>query len=134
MKNIAQTLRKDKEMKTLWDAIEKAELGEVLEGEGPYTIFAPTNTAFSKVPSDDLNKLLGDKDELVRTLQYHIVPGKYTSKDVTGMKRAKTVNGEEVKIDTSKGVRVNDSKIIKTDIEGTNGIIHFIDTPLSPKH
>ncbi len=134
MNNIAETLRKDEEMKTLWEAIEKAELKEVLEEKGPYTIFAPTNSAFSKVPSDDLNELLGNKDELARTLKYHIVPGKYTSKDVTGMKRAKTVNGDEVEIDTSRGVRINDSKIIKSDVEGTNGIIHFIDTPLTPRH
>ena len=134
MKNIAETLREDEEMKTLWDAIEKAELEGVLEGVGPYTVFAPTNSAFSKVPSEDLDELLGNKDELINTLKYHLVRGKYTSKDVTGMEKAKTVNGDEVEIDTSRGVRVNDSKIIKSDIEGTNGIIHFIDTPLTPKH
>ena len=134
MKNIAETLRDEGQLKTLWEAIEKAHIEEVFEEKGPYTIFAPTNDAFNKISSEELNELLNDPEELVNTLKYHVVPGKYTSKDVAKMEKATSMSGEDVYVDTSKGVRVNESKIIKTDIEGTNGIIHFIDTPLTPKH
>lgn len=134
MKNIAETLRDEGQLKTLWEAIEKAHIEEVFEEKGPYTIFAPTNDAFNKISSEELNELLNDPEELVNTLKYHVVPGKYTSKDVAKMEKATSMSGEDVYVDTSKGVRVNESKIIKTDIEGTNGIIHFIDTPLIPKH
>lgn len=134
MENIAETLRNDKELEKLWDAIEKADIEYVLEEEGPYTIFAPTNEAFEKMSSDELNEFLGNKDELINTLKYHIVPGKYTSKDVSEMTEAETMTGENINIDTSKGVRVNKSNVIKTDVEGSNGVIHFIDNPLNPKN
>ncbi len=135
MKNIAETLRDDNRLKTLWLAIEKADIEEVLEEKGPYTIFAPTNDAFDKIPSDQWNELLNDPDKLVTTLKYHILPGKYTSKDVAKMKKASSMSGDDITVDTSKGVRVNESKVIETDIEGSNGVIHFIDKPLTPpKH
>jgi len=134
MKNIAETLRDEGQLKTLWDAIEKADIEEIIEEKGPYTIFAPTNDAFNKIPSDELNELLGDHDKLVNTLKYHIVPGKYTAKDVAKMEKATSMSGEDITVDTSSGVRVNESKVIKPDIEGSNGIIHFVDTPLIPKH
>jgi len=134
MKNIAETLRDEGQLKTLWEAIEKADIEEIIEEKGPYTIFAPTNDAFNKIPSDELNDLLGNHDELVNTLKNHIVVGKYTSKDVAKMEKATSMSGEEITVDTSNGVRVNESKVIKADIEGSNGIIHFVDSPLIPKH
>ncbi len=134
MKNIAEALRDEGQLKTLWQAIEKADLEEVLEEKGPYTIFAPTNNAFDEISSDDLNELLNDRDELVNTLKYHIVPGKYTSEDVAKMDKATSLTGEEITVDTSQGVRVNESKIIKTDVESSNGIIHFINKPMTPEH
>ncbi|MFP4001136.1 MAG: fasciclin domain-containing protein [Thermoplasmata archaeon] len=134
MKNIAERLRDDNRLKTLWEAIEKADIEDIIEEMGPYTIFAPTNDAFNKISSDKLEELLNDHDELVNTLKYHIVPGKYTSKDVAKMEKARSMTGEDITVDTSKGVRVNDSKLIDTDVEGSNGIIHFIDTPLTPKY
>ncbi len=133
MDNIAETLKNHKDLKKLWQAVEKADLEDVLEGKGPYTIFAPTNEAFDKMSSEDLNELLGNRNELQKVLKYHIIPGKYTSKDVAKMKKAKTMSGDNIKIDTSKGVRVNKSTVTKTDIEGTNGVIHLIDTPLTPE-
>jgi len=134
MKNIAETLRDEGQLKTLWDAIEKADLEEIIEEKGPYTIFAPTNDAFNKIPSDELNELLDNHDELVNTLKNHILMGKYTSKDVAKMEKTTSMSGEEITVDTSSGVRVNESKVIKPDIEGSNGIIHFIDTPLTTKY
>ncbi|MFW5953221.1 MAG: fasciclin domain-containing protein [Candidatus Natronoplasma sp.] len=134
MKDIADTLRDDNQLKTLWSAIEKADIEELIKEKGPYTIFAPTNDAFNKIPSDELNELLANHDELVNTLKNHIVMGKYTSTDVAKMEKTTSMSGEEINVDTSNGVRVNESKVIKPDIEGSNGIIHFVDTPLITKY
>ncbi|MBS3782716.1 MAG: fasciclin domain-containing protein [Candidatus Thermoplasmatota archaeon] len=134
MKNIIDTLRDEGELKKLWDVLENVDLSELKEGKGSYTIFAPTNDAFNKIPSDQLNDLLENPDELANTINYHTVRGKYTSKDIAKMKKATSMNGEDITIDTSNGVRVNDSKVIKPDVEASNGIIHFVDTVLTPKH
>jgi len=133
MENIAQKVKSDRNLKKLWNALEEADLEDVLEGEGPYTVFAPTNEAFEKMSEKKLNKLLGDKNELKKVLKYHIIQGKYTSRDVSKMKTARTMSGDDIKIDTKKGVKVNKSKVIKPDIECSNGEIHLIDTPLIPK-
>ncbi len=134
-KNVADTLRDEGELKKLWDVMEKADLLEKMSKEkGPYTIFAPTNAAFDKIPSDKLNELLNNREELINTINYHVVRGKYTSKDIARMKKATSINGDDIDIDTSKGVWVNKSKVIKPDVETSNGVIHFIDTMLTPKH
>ncbi|MGM0509744.1 MAG: fasciclin domain-containing protein [Thermoplasmatota archaeon] len=133
MENIAQKVKGDRNLKKLWNALEEADLEDVLEGEGPYTVFAPTNEAFEKMSERKLKKLLGDKNELKKVLKYHIIPGKYTSRDVSKMKTARTMSGDDIKINTKKGVKVNKSKVIKPDIECSNGEIHLIDTPLTPK-
>ncbi len=133
MENIAQKVKGDRNLKKLWNALEEADLEDVLEGEGPYTVFAPTNEAFDRMSEKKLNKLLGDKNELKKVLKYHIIHGKYTSRDVSKMKTARTMSGDDIDIDTKKGVKVNKSKVIKPDIECSNGEIHLIDTPLIPK-
>jgi uncharacterized surface protein with fasciclin (FAS1) repeats len=121
---------------TLVTAVKAAGLVETLQGEGPFTVFAPTNAAFAKLPKATLEALLKDKKALTAILTYHVVAGKVMSADVVKLKdgtKVKTVNGAEVKIGTKKGVKVNDSKVVKTDIEASNGVIHVIDTVLIPK-
>ena len=118
--------------KTLSAAIEAAGLDEVLTDNGPFTVFAPTNEAFSKIPEETLNGLLADPEALASVLTYHVVPGKVMAADVVTLTEATTLNGEVVKIDTTQGVMINDAKVVATDIEAGNGVIHVIDTVLLP--
>jgi uncharacterized surface protein with fasciclin (FAS1) repeats len=119
--------------KTLAAALEAAGLVETLKGPGPFTVFAPTDEAFAKIPKADLDAILADKAKLTAILTYHVVAGKVMSKDVAMMKTAKTVNGAELTIDTSAGVKVDGATVIKADIEASNGVIHVIDTVVVPK-
>jgi uncharacterized surface protein with fasciclin (FAS1) repeats len=120
------------QFKTLAKALTEAGLIDTLKGPGPFTVFAPTDAAFAKIPPDQLNALLADKAKLVAVLTYHVVPGKVMAADVhSGM--VKTVEGQPLTIDVSNsGVMVNDAKVIKTDIVATNGVIHVIDTVVVP--
>ena len=108
-------------------------LVETLKGDGPFTVFAPTDEAFSKIPQDKLQALLADKKALTEVLTYHVVPGKVMASDVVNLKTAKTVQGESVSIDTMSGVKIDAASVIKTDIETSNGVIHVIDTVILPK-
>ena len=117
---------------TLVTAVKKAGLVETLKGEGPYTVFAPTDEAFAKIPADKLNALLADKKALTKVLTYHVVPGKVMAKDVVKLQSAKTVEGQSIKIDTAMGVKVDNAKVIKTDILASNGVIHVIDEVILP--
>jgi uncharacterized surface protein with fasciclin (FAS1) repeats len=120
------------QFKTLAKALTEAGLIDTLKGPGPYTVFAPTDAAFAKIPADQLNALLADKAMLVKVLTYHVVPGTVMAKDVKSG-AVKTVEGEALMIDVSSmGVKVNDAKVIKTDIVATNGVIHVIDTVVVP--
>ena len=119
--------------KTLAAAVEAAGLVETLRGPGPFTVFAPTDDAFAKIPKADLDALLADKAKLTAVLTYHVVPGKVMAKDVAGLKSAKTVNGAELTIDTSNGVKIDGATVVKADIEAANGVIHVIDTVVIPK-
>jgi len=133
MKTIVQTAVDAGNFKTLVAAVTAAELVDTLNGAGPFTVFAPNDDAFAKLPAGTVEDLLKDKDGLTKILTYHVVPGKVMAKDVSTMKSAKTVQGEEVTIDASNGVMVNNAKVIKADIECSNGVIHVIDTVLMPK-
>lgn len=117
---------------TLVIAVQKAGLVETLKGEGPYTVFAPTDAAFAKIPAEQLNALLADKEALKKVLTYHVVPGKVMAKDVVKLQSAKTVEGQSIKIDTAMGVKVDNANVIKTDIMASNGVIHVIDTVILP--
>lgn len=117
---------------TLVTAVKKAGLVETLKGEGPYTVFAPTDEAFAKIPADKLNALLADKEALTKVLTYHVVPGKVMAKDVVKLQSAKTVEGQSIKIDTAMGVKVDNANVIKTDIIASNGVIHVIDEVILP--
>jgi uncharacterized surface protein with fasciclin (FAS1) repeats len=118
--------------KTLATALGAADLVGTLKGKGPFTVFAPTDEAFAKIPKADLDALLKDKKKLTAVLTYHVVPGKVMAADVKAGK-VKTVQGSEVTIATTGGVTVNKAKVVKTDIAADNGVIHVIDTVLMPK-
>jgi uncharacterized surface protein with fasciclin (FAS1) repeats len=117
---------------TLAKALAAGGLIDTLKGAGPFTVFAPTDQAFAKIPAATLAALLADKTALVKVLTYHVVPGRVLAADVkTG--NVKTVQGQMLAINASPaGVKVNDAKVIKTDIMATNGVIHVIDTVVMP--
>ncbi len=117
---------------TLADAITAAGLDTALKTQGPFTVFAPTDEAFSKLPSGTFESLLQDIPRLRKILEYHVVQGKVTSADVAKLTEAETVEGSALKIDTSNGVKVNDATVVKPDVAADNGVIHVIDTVLIP--
>jgi uncharacterized surface protein with fasciclin (FAS1) repeats len=119
---------------TLVTAVKAAGLAETLSSEGPFTVFAPTNAAFAKLPAGTVENLLKpeNKDQLVAVLTYHVVAGKVLAADVVKLSTATTVNGKAVTIDASNGVKVNDATVTATDIAASNGVIHVIDTVLLP--
>jgi uncharacterized surface protein with fasciclin (FAS1) repeats len=116
---------------TLVVALKEAGLVETLSGDGPFTVFAPTDAAFAKIPKADLDALLADKQKLTEVLTYHVVSGKVMAADVKpGM--VKTVEGSDLKITTGNGVMVNNATVTATDIVASNGVIHVIDTVVIP--
>ncbi len=118
---------------TLVAAVTAADLVDTLKGDGPFTVFAPTDEAFAKIPQADLDALLADKDKLTAVLTYHVVPGKVMAADVVKLDSVKTVQGDSITIDASDGVvKVDEAKVIKTDIVTSNGVIHVIDTVIMP--
>lgn len=118
---------------TLVTAVQEAGLVDTLKGEGPFTVFAPTDEAFAKIPADDLNALLADKAALTRVLTYHVVPGKVMAADVATMDSAKTVEGGMVTISNGGGgVQIDGANVVQADIETSNGVIHAIDTVIMP--
>ncbi|MBA4019797.1 MAG: Nex18 symbiotically induced protein [Pirellula sp.] len=119
--------------KTLVAAVQAAGLVDTLKSAGPFTVFAPTDEAFAKLPAGTVEALLKDKAKLTAILTYHVVPGKVLSGDVVKLKSAKTVQGQSVTIDASKGVMIDKAQVVKADIECSNGVIHVIDTVLLPK-
>ena len=132
-KDIVDTAVAAGQFKTLVKAVEAADLAATLRKPGPFTVFAPTDEAFAAVPKEKLEALLKDKKQLAAVLTYHVVPGKVTAADVAKLQTAKTVQGQPLKISVKSGeVRVNDAKVIKTDIMCSNGVIHVIDAVLLP--
>jgi uncharacterized surface protein with fasciclin (FAS1) repeats len=124
------------EVSTLWTCSSgpaRAGLTDTLRGDGPFTVFAPTDEAFAKLPNGTLDALLKDKAKLASILTYHVVPGKVMAADVVKLTEAKTVQGQSVKIATAGGVMVDNAKVVKTDVPATNGVIHVIDTVIMPK-
>jgi uncharacterized surface protein with fasciclin (FAS1) repeats len=119
--------------KTLVAAVTAANLVDTLKSKGPFTVFAPNDEAFAKLPKGTVEGLLKDIPKLKAVLTYHVVAGKVMAADVVKLKSAKTVQGQEVKIDAKKGVKVNDATVIKADIVTDNGVIHVIDKVLLPK-
>jgi uncharacterized surface protein with fasciclin (FAS1) repeats len=131
-KDIVDTAVAAGNFKTLATALGVAGLVDTLKGKGPFTVFAPTDEAFAKIPKADLDALLKNKAKLTAVLTYHVVAGKVMAADVKAGK-VKTVQGSELTVSTSGGVMVDKAKVIKTDIVADNGVIHVIDTVIMPK-
>ena len=133
-KNIVETAIEAGSFKTLVAAVTAAGLAETLQGDGPFTVFAPTDEAFAKIPADTIADLLKpeNKEKLAGILTYHVVSGKVLAADVVKLTEAKTVNGQEVKINAADGVKINDATVTTADVETSNGVIHIIDTVLMP--
>jgi uncharacterized surface protein with fasciclin (FAS1) repeats len=117
---------------TLATALKAAGLIETLKGKGPFTVFAPTDAAFAKIPKADLEALLKDKAKLTAVLTYHVVSGKVMAADVKAGK-VKTVQGSSLTVSTTGGVKVDNANVTATDIIADNGVIHVIDTVIIPK-
>ncbi|MGD0994101.1 MAG: fasciclin domain-containing protein [Candidatus Bathyarchaeia archaeon] len=138
MADIVDTAIAAGSFKTLVAAVTAAGLVDTLKGKGPFTVFAPNDEAFAKLPKGTVEGLLKDKPKLTAVLTYHVVAGKVMAADVVKLKSAKTVQGQEVKIDASKwhlhkNVKINDAEVVKADIVTDNGVIHVIDKVLMPK-
>ena len=131
-KDIVDTAVAAGSFKTLATALTAAGLVDRLKAKGPFTVFAPTDEAFAKIPKADLDALLADKAKLTAVLSYHVVPGKVMAKDVKAGK-VKSVQGSEITVTTAGGVMVDKAKVIKTDIVADNGVIHVIDSVILPK-
>ena len=121
------------QFKTLVAAVQAAGLAETLKGSGPFTVFAPSDAAFAKLPPGTVEALLQDKEKLAAVLTYHVVPGRVTAADVVKLSEAKTVNGKSVKIMTSGGkVMIDGATVVTPDVMASNGVIHVIDTVILP--
>jgi len=120
---------------TLVAAVQAAGLVETLSGEGPFTVFAPTDEAFAKLPAGTIEALLADKEQLTAILTYHVVAGKVMASDVVNLESATTVNGKDVSIKVWDGkVMIDNATVTVADIEASNGVIHVIDTVILPKN
>ncbi|MBC8104497.1 MAG: fasciclin domain-containing protein [Cytophagales bacterium] len=117
---------------TLVAAVKAAGLVDTLKGTGPFTVFAPTDDAFAKLPAGTVEGLLQDIPKLTQILTYHVVPGAVMSSDITGAISPATVQGSTLSIDPSNGVKVNNATVVTPDIKADNGVIHVIDTVLIP--
>ena len=130
--DIVETAVKAGSFKTLVAAVQAAGLVDTLKGPGPFTVFAPTDEAFAKVPKDALDALLKDKAALTKVLTYHVVSGKVMAADVKAGK-VRTVQGQELTLGTTGGVTVDGAKVTAADVVASNGVIHVIDTVVMPR-
>ena len=138
MADIVDTAVAAGSFKTLVTAVKAAGLVDTLNSKGPFTVFAPNDNAFAKLPKGTVEGLLKDIPKLKSVLTYHVVPGKVMAADVVKLKTAKTVQGQDIKIDAAKwhlhkNVKINDANVIKADIATDNGVIHVIDKVILPK-
>ena len=132
-KDIVDTAIAAGQFKTLVKLVQEADLVDALRGEGPFTVFAPTDEAFAKLPKKQVDALLKDKEALRQVLLYHVVQGKVMASDVTKMRSAKTLQGQNINIRVRNNVvRINDATVIKADIVCSNGVIHVIDKVILP--
>ena len=132
--DIVETAASNPAFSTLVAAVKAAGLVETLQGEGPFTVFAPTNTAFVKLSDGTLGDLLDieSKEKLAATLTYHVLAGKLMAADIVKLNKAKTVQSSYLVIDTSDGIKVNNATVVQTDLVTSNGVIHIIDTVMFP--
>jgi uncharacterized surface protein with fasciclin (FAS1) repeats len=134
LNSIIETAKAAGSFKTLLDAVEAAELSETLSGEGPFTVFAPTDAAFAALPKGTIESLLKDKAKLASILAYHVVDGSVKSEEVVKLDEAETLNGQSVNIKVVDGeVMIDQARVTTTDIVCSNGVIHVIDAVMLPK-
>ena len=133
MRNIVETAIDAGVFKTLVQAVEAADLVKTLSEEGPFTVCAPDDEAFSKLPGGTLESLLKDQESLRQVLLFHVASGQVMSRDIVKMQSVQTLQGEELKIDITRGVQIGDAQVTQPDIECSNGVIHVIDRVLIPK-
>lgn len=132
-KDIVDTAVEAGQFETLVTAVQAAGLVDTLKGEGPFTVFAPTDEAFAQIPQDQLEALLADKDKLTRVLTYHVLPGRVTAEQAMKLSSADTVEGQPVSIETTDGnVMVGGAKVVQADVMASNGVIHAIDKVIMP--
>ncbi len=132
-RNIVETAVNTEGFSTLVKLVQEAGLVDALKGEGPFTVFAPNDEAFARLTDAEVQALLKDKEALRQVLLYHVVPGKVMAKDVVNLRSAKTLQGKEVNIRVRNNVvYINNAKVIATDVETSNGVIHVIDTVILP--
>lgn len=131
---LADVLQKDAKFSTLITAITEAGLSNKLKETGPFTIFAPTNEAFSKIPAETMTDLLKPENKSMFSdiVNYHIIHGKVMTNEIAKLHTAKTLQGQEIKIDATNGIKINDARLQARNFEASNGIIHAIDTVLAP--
>jgi transforming growth factor-beta-induced protein len=133
MRNIVETAIDAGVFKTLVQAVEAADLTETLSEGGPFTVCAPDDEAFSKLPGGVLESLLKDSENLRQVLLFHVASGQVMSQDIVSLDSVKTLQGEELKIDITQGVQIGEAQVTQPDIECSNGVIHVIDRVLIPK-
>jgi len=135
MKNIVEIASGNEDFSTLVAAVVAAGLAETLSGDGPFTVFAPTNEAFAKLPAGTVDELLKteNKEKLAGILTYHVLAGKVMSKDLSDGQKAETVNGQEITVTMEDGVKIETATVITADLEASNGVIHVIDSVIMPK-
>ncbi len=135
MQNIVEIASGNKDFSTLVAAVVAAGLAETLSGAGPFTVFAPTNDAFAKLPAGTVEELVKpeNKEKLAAILTYHVVAGKALSSDLSDGQLIKTVNGQEVTVSVGDNVKVDGAVVVAADLEASNGVIHVIDTVIMPK-
>ena len=132
-KDIVDTAVSAGSFNTLVAAVQAAGLVDTLKGDGPFTVFAPNDEAFAKLPEGTVEALLQDKEKLTQILTYHVVAGKKTAEDVVATKALETVQGQSLHINTKDGVTVGSAKVLATDVLTSNGVIHVIDSVLIPE-
>jgi len=135
MQNIVEIASGNENFSTLVSAVVAAGLAETLSGTGPFTVFAPTNAAFAKLPAGTLEELVKpeNKAKLAAILTYHVVAGKVMSKDLSDGQKAATVNGQEITVTIGEGVKIDNATVETADLEASNGVIHVIDSVIMPK-
>lgn len=131
MPNIIETAVANGSFKTLVTAVKAAGLVETLSGTGPFTVFAPNDDAFAKLPKETVAALLKDVPKLKQLLTYHVVAGKVMAADISKHPTRKTVEGQSISLDSKNGIKVNDAKVVKADVACNNGVIHVIDSVLT---
>jgi uncharacterized surface protein with fasciclin (FAS1) repeats len=135
LKDIVDTAVAAGSFKTLVAAVQAADLVATLKGPGPYTVFAPTDEAFAKIPKGDLDALLKDKAKLTAVLRNHVLPMKATTADLAGIKSTSSAQGSKLTFEAGKGgvFKVNGATVIKANVDASNGLIHVVDTVIAPK-